>query len=358
LHYDAIVVGAGVAGASTAYFLKKAGRSRSVLVLEKDRVCSGGSYPAGAFLSPKISKPSPYKEYLNNAFLFSINFYKQNFPKQFYQCGLKKIPYDEKDIKRCQSYEPFINLPYSKDRHNYFFPDAGLVNPIKICHALLKDIEVKENFLVKDLRELNCKHLILATGSDKLPIDLSYIKTKNIAGYRYDVEFDGFEKIKHNIFKDVSISTYHEGVVAVGATHIKPNELKDLQLHADEDSFGLLEKARDLHPMENLKVLKSYIGYRNSTFDFFPIVGKLIDEKSTLNAYPSITKGTKIPTDKYHYHKEIYIHSALGSRGFVYAPYNAYLLANLILKDKEIDDRLSPVRLFKKWALNPKISHF
>ena len=356
MHYDAIVIGAGIAGASTAYFLNQAGLS--VLVLEKNKICSGGSYPAGAFLSPKISKPSPYKSYLNDAFLFSINFYKQNFPELFYQCGLKKIPYDEKDTKRCQSYEPFIDIPYSKNNDNYFFPDAGLVNPVKVCHALLEGIEVRENFLVKDIKELDCKYLVLATGSDKLPIDLSYIKTKDIAGYRYDVEFDGFEKVKQNIFKDVSISAHHDGVVAVGATHIKPNELKDLQLHTEEDSFGLLEKARELHQMSNLKILKSYAGYRNSTFDFFPIVGKLIDEKSTLKAYPYITKGTKIPAEKYHYHKNLYIHAALGSRGFVYAPYNAYLLANLITKNQEIDERLSPVRLFKKWATDPKIYHF
>ncbi len=170
MHYDAIIIGAGIAGASTAYFLNKAGLS--VLVLEKNTVCSGGSYPAGAFLSPKISKPSPYKQYLNDAFLFSTNFYKINFPELFYQCGLKKIPLDKEDAQKCEGYEPFINIPCEKIPEGYFFPDAGLINPVKLCHALLEGIDVKEHYHVKDIDDFSCKYLILATGSDALPINI------------------------------------------------------------------------------------------------------------------------------------------------------------------------------------------
>ena len=271
----------------------------SVLVLEKGAICSGGSYPAGAFLSPKISKPSAYKSYLNDAFLFSTNFYKKNFPELFNRCGLQKIPLDEKDIKRCQSYEPFIEFSFSKSGDNYFFPDAGIINPVKICQALLKDIEVKENYEVKNITydslyqidNFQAKNLILATGSDKLPINLPYLKTKNIAGYRYDVSFDNFQKQTHNMHKDLSISSYHESIVAVGATHIKESEVTNLEQQAKDDSHKLLIKAQKLLPMQNLTILKTYTGYRNSTLDYFPIVGKLIDYAQTIKNYPSIKKG-------------------------------------------------------------------
>jgi tRNA 5-methylaminomethyl-2-thiouridine biosynthesis bifunctional protein len=79
-------------------------------------------------------------------------------------------------------------------------------------------------------------------------------------------------------------------------------------------------------------------------------VGSIVDEKATLKAYPYISHGTKVPASKYKLIKNLYFHGALGSRGFVYAPYNAKLLTELILKDIAIDERLSPVRLFKKWA--------
>jgi len=84
------------------------------------------------------------------------------------------------------------------------------------------------------------------------------------------------------------------------------------------------------------------------TFDYFPIVGKLIDSKTTLQKYPYIKKGTKVPPSKYIYHDNIFIQTALGSRGFVYAPYNAKLLVEFIINKKEIFEKFSPVRLFKK----------
>ncbi|HFS82645.1 MAG TPA: FAD-dependent oxidoreductase, partial [Epsilonproteobacteria bacterium] len=54
--YDAIVIGAGIAGASAAYFLREKGDR--VLVLDKQGIARGGSGAAGAFVSPKIGKGS------------------------------------------------------------------------------------------------------------------------------------------------------------------------------------------------------------------------------------------------------------------------------------------------------------
>ncbi len=126
--------------------------------------------------------------------------------------------------------------------------------------------------------------------------------------------------------------------------------MEDLEEQAKNDTFGLLEKAKKLQPLKNLKILKTYTGFRNTTFDYFPIVGALIDAKSTLEKYPYIKTGAKVPTQKYHLFDKLFIHGGLGSRGFVYAPYNAKLLTELIMNEKAVEERLSPVRLFKKWA--------
>ncbi|MCH9812951.1 MAG: FAD-binding oxidoreductase [Epsilonproteobacteria bacterium] len=357
MHYDAIILGAGIAGASTAYFLQKAGLK--VLLLEKSAICSGGSYAAGAFLSPKISKPSPYKNYLNDAFNFSIDFYKQHFSDLFYQCGLQKIPLDKEDRQRCESYEPFIDFPYTKERENYFFPDAGIIHPRKLCQALLEKTEVKEYYSVKEIifknslwhvDQFSAIHLILATAHEPTHFTLPYIKTKKIAGYRYDVRFDGDHLLKHNIHKDLSISSFYDNTIAIGATHIKSDKALNLQEDADYDSYGLLQKAQNLMPLPNLEILKSYTGIRSSTLDYFPIVGSLIDAKKTLTAFPYIQTGAKVPADKYIYHPQLYIHTALGSRGFVFAPYNAKRLTDLIIDNKAIESRLSPTRLFHRWA--------
>ena len=70
-NYDAIILGGGIAGASIAYELTQ--KKQRVLVLDSSKAGSGGSFAAGAFISPKVSKPSPYKSYLNDSFNYTTN---------------------------------------------------------------------------------------------------------------------------------------------------------------------------------------------------------------------------------------------------------------------------------------------
>ena len=55
--FDYVIVGAGIAGCSTAYFLSK--YSKSILLIDKnEKVAFGASGAAGAFLSPLLGKPN------------------------------------------------------------------------------------------------------------------------------------------------------------------------------------------------------------------------------------------------------------------------------------------------------------
>jgi glycine/D-amino acid oxidase-like deaminating enzyme len=357
-NYDAIILGGGIAGASIAYELTQ--KKQRVLVLDSSKIGSGGSFAAGAFISPKVSKPSPYKSYLNDSFNYTTNLYKNHFNHHFKQCGLLKYPLDLNDIKRLQHYEEFIELSYEKREKNYFFKDAGIVDTL-VIKDMLDGVELKEDYRYKSIcfndgyivDDFKAKHLIIATANIPKEFQLPYIDLKSIGGYRYDVQFDGMQRLSSYIHKDISISCFLDNRIIIGATHIK--DTIDLADDAKTDRFGLLKKAREFYDMPDLKVLKHYTGYRVSTKDYFPIVGELIDSKSTLQKYPYIKKGSKVPSSKYEMFKNLYIHTALSSRGFVTAPYNAKLLANLILEEKNIDDRLSPVRLFKKWATTHQI---
>ena len=342
---NCIVIGGGIAGCSTAYFLNKAGFK--VTLFEKNTICSGGSFGAGAFLSPKLSKPSKYKDYLNTALKFSLDFYEKNFPDTFQRVKLHKYPKDKNDWLKLQSYEEFIDFEYEKEDGYFELDFAGIVDPKELCLAMLKDIEYHERCEITSLKEFENHHIIIAHPNQNF-FDEPYLKTKDIGGYRYDVLFDGCEKKDFNSHKDLSISCYFKNKIAIGATYLK-NE-QNLEEKANVDSERLLEKAKDFYDMPNLKTLRYFIGQRNMSFDFFPIVGGLIDAKTTLQKYPYIKKGTKVPSSKYIYHDSIYMNTALGSRGFVYAPYNARLLVKLILEEENIQENLSPVRLFKKYS--------
>ena len=53
-HYDVVVVGAGVIGASTAFYLKKFG-AENVLVVDRGPVCSGGTAKSCAIIRSHYS---------------------------------------------------------------------------------------------------------------------------------------------------------------------------------------------------------------------------------------------------------------------------------------------------------------
>ena len=110
--YDTIIIGAGIAGASSAYFLSQKGQK--VLVLDKNGIASGGSGGAGAFISPKIGKGGPLQSLTNEAFLFAKDFYLEHFSHLYHKSGVIRIPKDEEDAKKFSEYEPYNENSYTK----------------------------------------------------------------------------------------------------------------------------------------------------------------------------------------------------------------------------------------------------
>jgi len=66
--FDIVVVGAGIAGLSAAYFLAKASL-KPLLVDRSAGVATGGSGAAGAFISPRIGKGGALQSLTNEASL-------------------------------------------------------------------------------------------------------------------------------------------------------------------------------------------------------------------------------------------------------------------------------------------------
>ncbi len=72
--FDYVVIGAGIAGCSLAYFLSK--YSKSILLIDRNsQVAFGASGAAGAFLSPLLGKPNDFKDLVTKSLIFSTNFF-------------------------------------------------------------------------------------------------------------------------------------------------------------------------------------------------------------------------------------------------------------------------------------------
>ncbi len=364
--FDFIVIGAGISGASVAYFLKQSGKK--VLVIDKSKIASGGSGAAGAFLSPKICSDSSYTLFVNRAFEFSLRFYKENFASFLRDDGILRILKSKEEFQNCKKSEnilPKFEFLTSKDvgflkkdtvsNGGYLFEGGALIDSIGVIKEMLKDMEVKEDLHVKSLKKIEegyeiegikTKGVVFCTGSEIIG-DFPYIKLKKIYGHRADIKTD--TKVPFHIHKECSISSSRDGIVHIGATHIPNYRFKGESQH-EQELNQMLKKAKSYIDFKNFEIKKVHFGCRSSSFDFFPIVGKLIDYKATLEKFPYIKKGTKVPKEKYIYHKNLYIHTGVGARGFVLSPFGAKLLTAHILNSTQMEKEIDTDRVFVKYS--------
>lgn len=364
MHYDCIVVGAGIAGSSVAYFLKEKGLK--VLVLDRAGIAhTGGSAAAGAFVSPKIGKGSPLQNLTNSAFAFAKDFYLTHFPKYFLQTGVVRIPKDEVDATKFEGYEPY-NYPnyqwkqakeleeaHILEKHaSFYFEEAGVCSP-SVCESMLQDID----FVKYDVKSLcydegfwsigsyQAPKLVLATGYENRFIDMRYMGIKGVWGTRGD--YKSTLPLTVSMHKNVSVSANVNGIIKVGATH----EMGTLPcIHCNEEPLkGLLAKASTMVDTRDFKLTATYCGMRSASQDYTPLIGEVIDVETMLETHPTLPQGYK-PKEPLAKMEGLYVCNGLGGRGFVFGPMMGKMLAEFIVDGKAVDPRVNPDRLFLKWC--------
>lgn len=378
--YDYIIIGAGIAGCSLSYFLKK--ESKSVLLIDKNKdVAFGASGAAGAFLSPLLGKSNNFKTLVTEALKFSTDIYKKEFSQFLDNCGTCRIPKNKDEDNKFQSYIPFMDFEFEKFEDGYFFKVGSTIKPYEICKALSSDveklfdyevlkIEQKDDFWIIN-NEIKANRLFLATGADISLISEPYFDIRAVWGQKIDVKTS--TKVDINYHKECSLSKSNNGIVSIGATHNRFSEdmsdssynlkLKNINLidHNEKtlqimknDTKELLEKANSIKKLEDIELLDVKIGARASSVDYFAMVGLLVDSKKSFEKYPHIKNGTHIKNENLEVIKNLYTLNGVGGRGFVLSLYLAHNLVENILRDKKLDENITNFRLFSRWAKRQK----
>jgi len=350
--YDYIIVGAGICGCSVANELSK--HTNNILLIDKySDVAHGASGAAGAFLSPLLGKPNLFKDLVTQSLKYSIDFYKKNFSSYITNCGTTRIPKNSDEDKKFQSYIPSMDFEFTKDKDGYFFPVGSVVDSYGICKSMTKDIQTQCNYEVKSLEykdniwivnnQLRTKNIILTTGYETQLLNEFYIKIRAVWGRRIDIKT--FTKVPYNYHKACSVSKSFENIVSIGATHHRDkNSVDEIEQNHEE----LLQKASDIINLEDLKIIKDYCGARASSVDYFPLVGEVIDSKTTIKEFPYLKNGTNVESKRFTRYENIFILNGVGGRGFVLSPYLAKQLVSNILQNIPIDENITVDRLFKR----------
>ena len=383
--YDVAVIGAGIAGVSAAWHLHRKGL-RVVLIDRSSVPASGGSGAAGAFVAPKIGKGGALQQLTNEAFAYAQAFYREQTPEHFTDGGVVRIPRDAADAQRFPLYTPH-NYPVYElwsaddlarrgihDPHGgFFFPEAGDCDAPAVCRMLVEGIDFVQGE-VESVRgsgfrvqgsgwqihfkqpnttqhppstiqhpTLNIQTIVLATGYQNDLFDMRYMGIKGLWGSRGD--YLTASELPVSLHKTLSVSSTREGIVKIGATHVKHPE--PCRICDGQPLAGLFAGASELVDTSDFRLKEILCGMRSGSRDFFPVAGEVIDVPYLLEHHPAITRGAK---PELHYLEGVYVLNGLGGRGFVFAPLMGRWLAERIASGTPIDRRVHPDRLFWKWV--------
>lgn len=342
LHYDVIIIGAGINGCTCAYFLHQAGLK--VALVDKTGIASGGSGAAGAFISPKFHKQGPLKELMDVAYEEAMEFYTTILAKH-------------------TLLKPLLHITQETPSESIYLEQSAVVDARSACEALATGMD----FYVLDVQSptfsednwhcehLQSTHLVLSIGAYPKILPIDYVGLRGIWGHRIDITTSS--NVAHIFHQYVSISpTLQEGVVAIGATHNVHYSPFDSDTAYDVESgrFELIEKAQKTLKLNNINILKDYTGLRSGSNDYMPMLGNLVNANGTLALHPHLQYGKAVSSSEYVYYPNLTMINGSGGYGFVLAPYLAKRLKEYLVDGKPMDETISPSRYFPRWAKRKK----
>lgn len=378
------VIGAGIAGCSTAYALAR--RGIKVTVLDPNGIATEASgNPQGAMYAKLAAGEATHSNIYIQGYLQSLRWLHQQLEPGdgWDNCGLIQLASSEKEAKRQQKFIENTDYPdqllhsisqqqacdisgVTLNCGGLFFPDAGWVSPQRLCQELLKHplISFEQTHVEKlthienlnqqeDSWQLHCKsihgesieefsHVIIACAnkSQHLLPD-SYLPTKSIRGqltYLPSDDNNPTSKLKTVLCGKGYIAPANNGNLCLGASYnIKDDEpnmrLVDHQKNFDYlDDFG--EEFKALHQTLNQKNADQYpgrTGFRCTTPDYLPMAGPLLDEPKFDTEFTAIRKNlARYPGKSANFLNNLYLNIGHGSRGLTSAPLCAELVASYI----------------------------
>ena len=369
-------------------------KGQNVLLIDRSAAAaSGGSGAAGAFVSPKIGKGSSLQEVTNEAYEFSKTFYREHFPDHFHQSGVIRIPKDAEDAEKFKIYEAsntssfqwlnrdaLQNFGIKEEAESFLFDEAGVCDAPALCQAIMAEVaflqfdvaslrregelwtlhtsedqpeskEKKSIYACQETEEsvfadapvLQAKKIVLASGYENRLFDMRYMGVRGTWGSRGD--YFSSLPLKVSMHKKISVSANIEGVIKIGASHVKSKT--PCHVCDGQPLKGLEKEAAAMVNTEDFVLKETFCGMRAGSKDYFPLAGKVIDVSYMLETYPKILRGAKPPLT---YLEGLYVCNGVGGRGFVFSPYIADLLADMMIDGKSMDKRIDPDRLFLKWC--------
>ncbi len=354
------IIGGGIAGCSTAFYLAQAGFSVTIFE-QSNALALGASGNGAAMLYPRLNGDNIHSRFAYEAFLFSVGLYQQLQlpPNAFQQCGMLQLGFNPKETQRItQAQQNFdignlvdaktashlSNIPCKFDALH--IANAGWLVPKIACQHLVSQaaIQIKLDHQLEALT-LTDEGLSLKAKDHE----------KSLGHFSHVIHCDafaaqGFEQTQHLgletvrgqvslltpsdesrqlnkiICSDGYLSPVIDGYHHLGAS-FKPNSQSTVV--STEDHEANVQKLTALAPTlqpDTFTIAGGRAGLRTMTKDRLPLVGGILNTHDLGDPLPRAgLKQNTLP-----WHPKLWVNLAHGSHGFSFAPYCAYLLTLLI----------------------------
>ncbi len=291
------IIGAGLAGAAMAYCLKRRGIDVTVFE-EKEAVSLGSSSNHCALINPKLyaDAQAPQTQLSSSGYSFALSILKELDDIDFAQTGNIHLANTTQKITRFEKYVKNLNWdathmqPLKKadikektglqtKYDGIFYMDAAMVNPQKLVHAYLKniDIHLNQKVMPKDLSSFDT--VIIANGIGALDMpELSALPLKKIRGQVTYIKLpEGLQTFPHSIGYGGYISAPYNGVMVVGSSFDHEEESPIIKDKDDEDNLAALKSVLPDFATK-LEIVDHWAGMRCGSKDYLPVIGKLPGE--------------------------------------------------------------------------------
>lgn len=363
MHKNISIIGAGIAGCSLAHFLAKTGW-KVRLIESQNAIAQGGSGNPAAAIYPKFMvNDKTYNEFMLKSFTFTsrwINDLGLN-QKDYALNGaieiLEKDYADKLAVKLSKNFSTKKNCFTKVDEvllkkytiqpknKGLFFHQGGWVHPKALCEHLIDHphIEVITKQAIISIEHKNADWIV--KSSDYVEYKSHHVA---ICNAEHVHQFKSTQHLHTDAFRGQvnwvnqstltvpSIVTCEEGYLippmhkkhVFGATYAMNDFDKNLRLSDTKKNIASIKNIHNDFYQSCLKEksIRGRVAWRASTKDRKPYVGRIFDEQR----FNQLRVRELAHAENLPWLDNLYVASGFGSRGFTFAPYCAFVLANFL----------------------------
>ncbi|GAA0787904.1 bifunctional tRNA (5-methylaminomethyl-2-thiouridine)(34)-methyltransferase MnmD/FAD-dependent 5-carboxymethylaminomethyl-2-thiouridine(34) oxidoreductase MnmC [Marinobacterium sediminicola] len=381
-----VVIGAGLAGASTARALADLGYRVHVLERQPEPALEGSGNPQGALYAKLPAKPTAHSRFHLAGLSYTAGLIRQLHHLQAdigQLCGVLQLATSDKEYRRQQQLVDTGAYPHSLVHMTseaeasaltgqdcpypgLFFPDAGWVSPPTFCRHLLdhpliechyntqvQALQLADNGWLLDGTSFSASHVVVCCANEALRFEqLVHLPLKPIRGQTSQADQpDDARPLKTVVCGEGYISPPLNGRYCFGASF----KLRDTDLEVREEehrhNLDILCRALPrLGSQLTAQPLQGRVALRCSSADYLPLVGPVPDLPAFIDTYAKLRDDARWPFDTPPpLLPGLFVNTGHGSKGLISCPISAQLVAALISGaplplEAELANILNPAR--------------